>query len=1326
MKKAGIFFGFCLILMAFSYSVAGPKPTPEQLAALEAAQPPPDSTQDTLRFDSFGFNGIGGKSFVDSANYWIAVRFTVPSESSFFLQVVYFQVDNSLINTLQGCTVFVASDQCGQLGAVFDTAIVPTPLPNRLRSVALSDSIQFAQNQSFWVLLGPVPGGPDNNNIGNGWWALHDTAVAQSRSFISFNHRASWNSITEGNWVIRAGGIKTFSPAPENKVVINEVMFNADSNSPDSARNHEWVELFNPGPVQNTSEWKLTAGNISNFVNLQCINFPANKYLVIHLLPNSGIDFVDDNFSDGRGDMYLHKSGEFFNDVQDACGLLVDPLQIVIRDYIAWNMRPKYCGEPCLNDRTPLELAASANLGLNDPNKVVGMKPSGSVGPLLFVSAGTSIGRDSSGRKDDELTPPLYFGRDVTFMGGRNAAGPTMGRRNSLPLKFADSSHQTPQPADWTIMMYMAAEGKPGADSLSPARYYFDLLNQIEREIPTIEGKVNVVVLFDLPLSLVSSTLGERAFFDEEVGATREGGLVHDTTERVFLKPAPALVNTGVAAPLGAFIDSAKANFPAQHYVLALKGDGAGWEGLCGNSGSDRLEMGELKSALQDAGLVGTAKLDLLIMDAPLMGQLEVATQVKDFAHFMVASPEMIGPADFDYSRLVSKLRDESSTILAESLASFSVNSILAGRLASDTFAVWTAVNLDNLNTLLNPVDQLASNLRIGIDDPCTTGVAIDNFQLRIRDLVLVNSEHYGMQAQGMADFIDLKDFADKLSTLSTSGCAANYLGGASTINTRLAVGGPVILSKFAPNNGGHSSAGGLSIYFPSSRQNQKPITSAKKGGMFTDSSDHPFDLPGFKKEGNLLDSLRLYATDLTACYPHDSAQCDNLPNNDRALNHPFRASAGFVFAQNYLWDEFLIRYYKPVADAGSYPGQVDLNVSFILKATGTSDADSDPFALRYFWDLDALNDSKSSCLNDSLDDLDKNCQDDSTDEADWARYTDTTTIPGFSIPGARAIWLHVWDDHDQSLLFNQRQFQTDAASAIVDVKFRGVQLVYEDASAAVPYFVTLGSKLIAPKPVNLTQQVNRVNLKTDTLTKPAATDPHVIWVTGVISTTTFPESCRVALTKALANDDQGAWICGSKIANDVEAVDYFKDFGFEIANGLNSAVSIMPVAGNHFLTGLGTLPLNGSPTLQKLTNISCPTTFPLLMTNNNDTVAVARVFSAEHRALVYSTVGLEHLANQADKVNLLVRILSWLSSPQNPDSVPGCLCANIKGDLDSNGIYTSADVVLELNCTYLELGSCDICFADVTCDGILTSADVVALLNRFVLGSTAPPWCGP
>ncbi len=57
------------------------------------------------------------------------------------------------------------------------------------------------------------------------------------------------------------------------------------------------------------------------------------------------------------------------------------------------------------------------------------------------------------------------------------------------------------------------------------------------------------------------------------------------------------------------------------------------------------------------------------------------------------------------------------------------------------------------------------------------------------------------------------------------------------------------------------------------------------------------------------------------------------------------------------------------------------------------------------------------------------------------------------------------------------------------------------------------------------------------------------------------------------------------------------------------------------------------------------------------------------------------------------------------------------KGDINDDGIFTSADVVMLLNCIFLNLGPCDLSFADVNCDNLLTSADVVEELNNVFLG---------
>jgi len=61
-------------------------------------------------------------------------------------------------------------------------------------------------------------------------------------------------------------------------------------------------------------------------------------------------------------------------------------------------------------------------------------------------------------------------------------------------------------------------------------------------------------------------------------------------------------------------------------------------------------------------------------------------------------------------------------------------------------------------------------------------------------------------------------------------------------------------------------------------------------------------------------------------------------------------------------------------------------------------------------------------------------------------------------------------------------------------------------------------------------------------------------------------------------------------------------------------------------------------------------------------------------------------------------------------------------GDLNGDGMFTPADVVLELNCVFLGTGNCPFNLADLNCDGQLTPTDVVLILNFVFLGS--PPPC--
>jgi choice-of-anchor B domain-containing protein len=76
-------------------------------------------------------------------------------------------------------------------------------------------------------------------------------------------------------------------------------------------------------------------------------------------------------------------------------------------------------------------------------------------------------------------------------------------------------------------------------------------------------------------------------------------------------------------------------------------------------------------------------------------------------------------------------------------------------------------------------------------------------------------------------------------------------------------------------------------------------------------------------------------------------------------------------------------------------------------------------------------------------------------------------------------------------------------------------------------------------------------------------------------------------------------------------------------------------------------------------------------------------------------------------------------------DSSPVIVTINgqtaLKGDLNRDGLLTSADIVQELNCIFLGVGDCYLELADMDCDGVLTSADLVLLLNAAFLGDPLP-----
>ncbi|MCI0329620.1 MAG: dockerin type I domain-containing protein [candidate division Zixibacteria bacterium] len=65
-----------------------------------------------------------------------------------------------------------------------------------------------------------------------------------------------------------------------------------------------------------------------------------------------------------------------------------------------------------------------------------------------------------------------------------------------------------------------------------------------------------------------------------------------------------------------------------------------------------------------------------------------------------------------------------------------------------------------------------------------------------------------------------------------------------------------------------------------------------------------------------------------------------------------------------------------------------------------------------------------------------------------------------------------------------------------------------------------------------------------------------------------------------------------------------------------------------------------------------------------------------------------------------------------------------VPGDLNGDGNFTAADIVLLINCVFQQTGECDLSFTDLNCNGGLSAADIVTLIN--VVFQEIPVTCTP
>jgi hypothetical protein len=332
----------------------------------------------------------------------------------------------------------------------------------------------------------------------------------------------------------------------------------------------------------------------------------------------------------------------------------------------------------------------------------------------------------------------------------------------------------------WTFMVYLDAD-------VDLERHYIDTFLDVSNVGST--SQVKIVVQMDR----ISST---EDWDDDRYGDWTDCKRFN-VTQGLTPTPENAMedlgeVNMGLPDTLTDFVNWAVNSFPADSYCLVLMDHGSGYvNGVCfdDSSGGDSLSLPELSQALSAV----PEKMDVLYFDACLMGMVEVAYQISDYADIMVASEE-VGYAGQPYDNYLGNLTANPSMSPSE-LADVIVSSYIEYTSAELLPSTMSGVDLSQISSLKTAVDNLAQRLK--------DSESIYNNEIR---LARGQTEGYMDPAEMYGWYMDLYHFAQLIYQHIQDDDIRNDASQVMTLLSSAVV---------VEGNYNHPNSHGLSIFFP-------------------------------------------------------------------------------------------------------------------------------------------------------------------------------------------------------------------------------------------------------------------------------------------------------------------------------------------------------------------------------------------------------------------------------------------------------------------------------------------------------------------------------
>lgn len=297
---------------------------------------------------------------------------------------------------------------------------------------------------------------------------------------------------------------------------------------------------------------------------------------------------------------------------------------------------------------------------------------------------------------------------------------------------------------EWTILHYGAADN-------NLEKYW--IANLKEMEAVGSGDNLNIVSQLDL------RSIGCKRYY-----------ISKDTNSQSDTLTSPVIQNLGevnMADPsvLSDFIAYGMKKYPAKHYMLIMASHGIAWEGLQLEESffGGTLSVPGLRRSIENAEKDAGRKLDLLACDACLMGSAEAAYELKDTAHYMVASEQVEAFNSWPYKLILQKAFEEKKNVTPEELGSLVISESAGVPQDMPTMGL---IDLSKMEEVKNAAKALAEQILVtktSISELKAIARNTQKFYLPVKDMY-----HFAQQIAASPS-IDDKKLVDAAKSLLSS-----------------------------------------------------------------------------------------------------------------------------------------------------------------------------------------------------------------------------------------------------------------------------------------------------------------------------------------------------------------------------------------------------------------------------------------------------------------------------------------------------------------------------------------------------------------------------